>query len=186
MVSPSRGPSHVAVRQPARRASWPILFLDIWFCLGGIMKASSRKGLAKEQSPASSKNLEICIFSLHYPPEPTGNAPYSGALATGLAAAGYQVTPMWGTPIIPNGGYTTATGAGEELKASTALRSSAGCTMCPNHLVAYGGWCRSLALVSGFSSRTGDRPELSSRSHRRCFPQPWPLFVCGSHLGDHA
>jgi glycosyltransferase involved in cell wall biosynthesis len=38
---------------------------------------------------------------LHYPPEPTGNAPYSGALAAGLAAAGNSVTVHAAHPHYP-------------------------------------------------------------------------------------
>lgn len=44
---------------------------------------------------------EICLLSLHYPPEPTGSAPYSGALAAGLAASGYKVVAHVGHPHYP-------------------------------------------------------------------------------------
>lgn len=56
---------------------------------------------------------DICILSLHYPPEPTGNAPYSGGLAAGLAAAGRRVTVHAAHPHYPewkiydgHGGWT--------------------------------------------------------------------------------
>ncbi|WP_246228785.1 glycosyltransferase family 4 protein [Mycolicibacterium psychrotolerans] len=35
---------------------------------------------------------KVSVASINYPPEPTGIAPYTGALARGLAAAGYSVT----------------------------------------------------------------------------------------------
>ena len=34
----------------------------------------------------------LTVLAINYPPEPNGNAPYSGALATGLARAGHRVT----------------------------------------------------------------------------------------------
>jgi colanic acid biosynthesis glycosyl transferase WcaI len=56
---------------------------------------------------------DICMLSLHFPPEPTGNAPYSGGLASGLAAAGQRVTVHAGHPHYPewkiydgHGGWT--------------------------------------------------------------------------------
>jgi colanic acid biosynthesis glycosyl transferase WcaI len=40
-------------------------------------------------------------MSLHYPPEETGNAPYTGALASGLSARGLSVTAHVGHPHYP-------------------------------------------------------------------------------------
>ncbi len=58
---------------------------------------------------------DICILGLNYPPEPTGIAPYTGALAAGLTRAGHQVTvhaahphyPEWRIP--PDYGQWTRT-----------------------------------------------------------------------------
>jgi len=44
---------------------------------------------------------DICILSLNYPPEQTGIAVYSGALAAGLAAAGHEVTAHVAHPHYP-------------------------------------------------------------------------------------
>lgn len=67
----------------------------------GLAKVRRRERPAKMRNPAGSQNPAVCIFSLHYPPEPTGNAPYSGALAAGLAAAGHQVIAHVGFPHYP-------------------------------------------------------------------------------------
>ena len=48
-----------------------------------------------------SASADICILSLNYPPEQTGIAAYSGALATGLAAAGHEVTAHVAHPHYP-------------------------------------------------------------------------------------
>lgn len=50
---------------------------------------------------ASSKGPDVAIFSLNYPPEPTGIASYAGALSTGLAAAGYRVAAHVAHPHYP-------------------------------------------------------------------------------------
>ncbi len=49
----------------------------------------------------SQRRPSVCMFALNYPPEPTGVALYTGALATGLAAAGYQVTAHVAHPHYP-------------------------------------------------------------------------------------
>lgn len=67
----------------------------------GLANLCGRGGRSTERNPAASKSPDVSIFSLHYPPEPTGNAPYSGALAVGLATAGYQVTAHVGFPHYP-------------------------------------------------------------------------------------
>lgn len=43
----------------------------------------------------------VSILSLHYPPETTGNAPYTGALAAGLAARAYRVNAHVAHPHYP-------------------------------------------------------------------------------------
>ncbi|WP_036291180.1 glycosyltransferase family 4 protein [Microbacterium sp. MRS-1] len=43
----------------------------------------------------------VSILSLHYPPEPTGNAPYTGSLAAELAARGVRVVAHVGQPHYP-------------------------------------------------------------------------------------
>ena len=43
----------------------------------------------------------VSILSLHYPPEETGNAPYTGALAAGLNARAHRVTAHVGHPHYP-------------------------------------------------------------------------------------
>jgi glycosyltransferase involved in cell wall biosynthesis len=44
---------------------------------------------------------DISIFGLNFPPEPTGTAPYTGALASGLRRLGYAVTAHAGHPHYP-------------------------------------------------------------------------------------
>jgi glycosyltransferase involved in cell wall biosynthesis len=46
-------------------------------------------------------SIKVSILSLNYPPEPSGNAPYSGALARGLQARGYDVTAYTSHPHYP-------------------------------------------------------------------------------------
>lgn len=60
-----------------------------------------RRSRSASEPRTTGGTLDICILSLHYPPEPTGNAPYSGALAAGLAAAGHQVTAHVAHPHYP-------------------------------------------------------------------------------------
>ncbi|EJZ11331.1 glycosyltransferase family 4 protein [Mycolicibacterium vaccae] len=43
----------------------------------------------------------VCLFSLNFPPEPTGIAPYAGALADGLSKAGFSVTAHVAHPHYP-------------------------------------------------------------------------------------
>jgi putative colanic acid biosynthesis glycosyltransferase WcaI len=43
----------------------------------------------------------VSLLSLHYPPEETGNAPYTGALAVGLSARAHRVTAHVGHPHYP-------------------------------------------------------------------------------------
>ena len=45
--------------------------------------------------------MRATLICLHYPPEPSGNAPYSGALAEGLAARGVGVQVVTGLPHYP-------------------------------------------------------------------------------------
>jgi colanic acid biosynthesis glycosyl transferase WcaI len=44
---------------------------------------------------------QVSILSLHYPPEETGNAPYTGALAAGLGARAHRVTAYVAHPHYP-------------------------------------------------------------------------------------
>jgi len=44
---------------------------------------------------------DVVIFGLNYPPEPTGIAPYTGALAAGLTDSGYQVRAYVAHPHYP-------------------------------------------------------------------------------------
>jgi glycosyltransferase involved in cell wall biosynthesis len=48
-------------------------------------------------------NPRITIIGLHYPPESTGNAPYTGALATGLSNIDMSVRVIAGHPHYPQG-----------------------------------------------------------------------------------
>ena len=45
--------------------------------------------------------MRATLICLHYPPEPSGNAPYSGALAEGLVARGMDVQVVTGLPHYP-------------------------------------------------------------------------------------
>jgi colanic acid biosynthesis glycosyl transferase WcaI len=42
--------------------------------------------------------MRVTLTCLHYPPEPTGNARYSGGLAEGLARRGVEVHVVAGLP----------------------------------------------------------------------------------------
>jgi len=47
------------------------------------------------------KKGQVCILGMNFPPEPTGIAPYAGALAAGLAASGHEVTAHVAHPHYP-------------------------------------------------------------------------------------
>lgn len=51
--------------------------------------------------PWMHQSPDVLIFGLNYPPEPTGIAPYTGALAAGLAQRGYRVTSYVAHPHYP-------------------------------------------------------------------------------------
>lgn len=53
----------------------------------------------------------VSILSLHYPPEETGNAPYTGGLATGLSGRNYAVTAYVAHPHYPE--WTVRPGYGQ-------------------------------------------------------------------------
>jgi len=50
---------------------------------------------------ADKPNSDVCIVSLNYPPEPTGIASCTGALAAGLAATGHSVAVQVSHPHYP-------------------------------------------------------------------------------------
>lgn len=52
------------------------------------------------------KSLRISIFGLNYPPEPTGIAPYTAGLATGLLAKGHHVDVVCAYPHYPQWSVT--------------------------------------------------------------------------------
>lgn len=47
------------------------------------------------------ETIGVSLFTLNYPPEPTGISTYTGSLASGLAEAGYQVTAHVAHPHYP-------------------------------------------------------------------------------------
>lgn len=49
----------------------------------------------------SRKRLKIAILGLHYSPEPSGNAPYTSSLASGLKKLGHDVEVLTGFPHYP-------------------------------------------------------------------------------------
>ena len=54
--------------------------------------------------------IRVSILGLHYPPEPTGNAPYVGSLAEGLMTRGFSVQVLSGQPHYPDGIFRTGYG----------------------------------------------------------------------------
>ena len=63
--------------------------------------------------------MRATLICLHYPPEPSGNAPYSGALAEGLAERGVDVHVVTGLPHYPQWRIYD----GFEKKSGTELRN---------------------------------------------------------------
>lgn len=55
----------------------------------------------RKTEPARIATSDICILALNFPPEPTGIAPYVGALARDLAGAGHRVTAHVAHPHYP-------------------------------------------------------------------------------------
>lgn len=55
-------------------------------------------------------NPRVSILSLHFPPEPTGNAPYTGALASGLRERGMLVRALTAHPHYPEWRFRPGTG----------------------------------------------------------------------------
>lgn len=53
------------------------------------------------QPPGSGGRVDVSILSLHYPPETTGNAPYTGALAAGLTDRAHRVNAVVAHPHYP-------------------------------------------------------------------------------------
>lgn len=53
------------------------------------------------ESSESIGDVDVSILSLHYPPETTGNAPYTGALAAGLTARAHRVNAVVAHPHYP-------------------------------------------------------------------------------------
>jgi colanic acid biosynthesis glycosyl transferase WcaI len=47
------------------------------------------------------RSPDVLILGMNYPPEPTGNAPYTGSLAAGLTGLGYQVAAVVAHPHYP-------------------------------------------------------------------------------------
>jgi hypothetical protein len=74
---------------------------------------------------------DISIFGINYPPEPTGIAPYTGALAAGMHRLGYQVTAHVSHPHYP------------QWAISEALQSKGVCTTCRIRLRGSDGYCPS-------------------------------------------
>lgn len=64
-----------------------------------LRTVSTRRRASKRLDEVGGK--DVGIFGLNYPPEHTGIAPYAGTLATGLAAAGYNVTAHVAHPHYP-------------------------------------------------------------------------------------
>lgn len=66
-----------------------------------MVSGDAKAGL-KPRGEKSGRRREVCILSMNYPPEPTGIAPYTGALAQRLATAGYQVAAHVAHPHYPS------------------------------------------------------------------------------------
>jgi colanic acid biosynthesis glycosyl transferase WcaI len=58
--------------------------------------------------------VRVSILSLHFPPEPTGNAPYVGSLASGLSAHGMRIRALTGHPHYPE--WTFRAGYGQWMR----------------------------------------------------------------------
>jgi colanic acid biosynthesis glycosyl transferase WcaI len=66
--------------------------------------------------------MRVTLICLHYPPEPTGNAPYSGALAEELARRGASVQVVTGLPHYPQWRVYDGYGkSGRELRNGVAV-----------------------------------------------------------------
>lgn len=59
------------------------------------------RAISQIESAESGGDVDVSILSLHYPPETTGNAPYTGALAAGLSARAHRVNAIVAHPHYP-------------------------------------------------------------------------------------
>ena len=64
----------------------------------------------------------VCILGLNFPPEPTGIAPYTGALAAGLAASGHKVTALVTHPHYPEWKIYKGYGGWRRLEQTDGVR----------------------------------------------------------------
>lgn len=132
------------------------------------LSGSLRSG-SQSESEFLAIGPDICIFGLNFPPEPTGIAPYVGALATGLAAAGHDVTVHVAHPHYPKWEVYDGYGAGQGTSSSTVSWCDVCAIMCRGYRAAFIGWFLNLVSVSDSSLRIGVRPESRSRCRHRCF-----------------
>ena len=130
------------------------------------------------------RSPDVLILGLNYPPEPTGNAPYTGSLAVGLAQLGYDVTANVAHPHYPSGRSGRAAAAG--VAPSNTMASGP-----PSASLHTRETTRNLAVAVGLSfglrlmfCRVG-HPASSSPFHLLCSPQHWPFCGFDSlHEGD--
>lgn len=64
-----------------------------------MLPAKSMRSLGRSGNKPASP--DVCVHAINYPPEPTGIAPYVGALAKGLSDAGYDVRSYTAHPHYP-------------------------------------------------------------------------------------
>ena len=93
--------------------------------------------------------MRATLICLHYPPEPSGNAPYSGALAEGLAERGVGVHVVTGLPHYPQWRIYD----GFEKKSGTELRNGVPVTRRRHPVPANPGLIHRLAMELVFGLR---------------------------------
>lgn len=98
---------------------------------------------------------KVSVASINYP-RTDGHCPYTGALARGLAAAGYSVTCHVAHPTTQNGKFVQVTDNGRAPSGRKVCGYFAGFILWRDRRAAYGGCCPNYHSASAWCSHAGE------------------------------